>query len=54
LGAPAGTRQLEAEIDKQRQRVLDLQRVLEERDEELAAGREAHRRLMSEVNRLTR
>ncbi len=39
------------EIDDLRQRVLDLQRILEERDEELGAAREAHRRLMAEINR---
>jgi Family of unknown function (DUF6262) len=54
LGAPAGTRHLETEIDKQRQEILDLRRVLEERDEELAGAREAHRRLMAELNRTPR
>ncbi|MGC4855357.1 DUF6262 family protein [Micromonospora sp. DT4] len=39
------------EIDDLRQRVLDLQRIIEERDEELGAAREAHRRLMVETNR---
>lgn len=40
------------ELDDLRQRVLDLQRSLEERDEELGAAREAHRRLMAEINRV--
>jgi chromosome segregation ATPase len=54
LGAPTGTNQLEAQIDQQRQEVLDLRRVLEEREEELAGAREAHRRLMAELNRTPR
>ena len=33
------------------QAVLDLRRVLEERDEELAAARETNRRLMNQLNR---
>lgn len=41
----------QGEIDDLRQRLLDLQRVLEERDEELGAAREAHRRVMAEINR---
>lgn len=51
LGAPACTAALQAEIDRQRQTVLDLTRALEERGEELAACRETNRRLMAEVNR---
>jgi chromosome segregation ATPase len=54
LGAPAGTRQLQAEVDQQRQEIMDLRRTLEERDEELSAVREAHRRLMAELNRTSR
>lgn len=38
-------------LEETRHRVLDLQRILEERDEELGAAREAHRRLMAEINR---
>jgi hypothetical protein len=45
------TADTKGEIDDLRQRVLDLQRILEERDEELGAAREAHRRLMAEINR---
>lgn len=52
LGAPTNAAALQAEIDKQRQTVLDLTRALEERDEELAAARETNRRLMAELNRI--
>ncbi len=48
---PLDTADTQSEIDDLRQRVLDLQRILEERDEELGAAREAHRRLMAEINR---
>lgn len=51
LGAPPNTAALHAELEQQRQTVLDLERALEERDEELAAARETNRRLMAEVNR---
>lgn len=51
LGAPAGTAAVYAELEAQRQTVLDLRRMLEERDEELAAGRETNRRLMNQLNR---
>jgi len=51
LGAPPDTAALQARVEQLQQQVLDLQRALEERDEELAAAREAHRRLMAEVNR---
>jgi chromosome segregation ATPase len=54
LGAPTDVSHLQAEIEQQRQHILDLKRVLDERDEELAASREAHRRLMAELNRGTR
>ena len=40
-----------SELDVQRQAVLDLKLALEELDEELAAAREANRRLMNQVNR---
>ena len=51
LGAPASTAAVQAELDAQRQAVLDLKLALEERDEELAAARETNRRLMNQVNR---
>ena len=40
-----------AELEAQRQTVLDLRRALDERDEELAAARETNRRLMNQLNR---
>ncbi len=51
LGAPASTAAVHAELETQRQTVLDLRRALEERDEELAAARETSRRLMNQLNR---
>lgn len=51
LGAPADTAALQAQAGQLEQQVLDLRRLLEERDEELAAAREANRRLMAELNR---
>ncbi len=51
LGAPASTAAVHAELETQRQAVLDLKRALEERDEELAAARETSRRLMNQLNR---
>lgn len=48
---PLDTADAEAELHQLRQHVRDLRQVVEERDEELAAVREAHRRLMTEVNR---
>ena len=51
LGAPASTAALHAELEAERQTVLGLRRVLEERDEELAAARETSRRLMDQLNR---
>jgi DNA repair exonuclease SbcCD ATPase subunit len=51
LAAPPDTAAFQARVEQLQQQVLDLQRALEERDEELAAAREAHRRLMAEVNR---
>jgi Family of unknown function (DUF6262) len=53
LGAPADTAALQVQVGQLQQRVLDLERALEEREEELAAAREAHRRLMAEHNRAT-
>jgi hypothetical protein len=51
LGGPSHVQQLEADNETRRQHLLDLTRALEERDEELAAARETHRRLMAELNR---
>jgi hypothetical protein len=50
LGAPASTA-VQAELEAQRQTILDLKRALEERDEELAAVRETNHRLMNQLNR---
>jgi HAMP domain-containing protein len=43
---------LERELEDTRQQNLDLQRTIEEREEELGALRKAYRRLMTERNRL--
>ncbi|QGK70322.1 hypothetical protein GIY23_13035 [Allosaccharopolyspora coralli] len=51
LGAATNTATLQAEIDHQQHTISDLTRALAERDEELAAAREATRRLMTELNR---
>ena len=51
LGAPSGTAAIQAELEAERQTVLAMRRVLQERDEELAAAREASRRLMNQLNR---
>lgn len=51
LGSPKAQSDLEHQVVGLEQRVLDLQRALDERDEELAAAREAHRRLMATVNK---
>jgi hypothetical protein len=51
LGAPASTAAVHAELEAQRQTILDLKRALEERDEELAAVRETSHRLMNQLNR---
>lgn len=51
LGAPASTAAVHADLEAERQTVLNLRRALEERDEELAAARETSRRLMSQLNR---
>jgi hypothetical protein len=50
LGAPADAAALREQADGLRQQILDLRKALEERDEELAAAREANRRLMAELN----
>ena len=52
LGAPASTAVQQAELEAERQAALDLRRVLEEHDDELAAAaRETNRRLMNQINR---
>ncbi len=51
LGAPADTAALREQADSLRQQNLDLRTTLEQRDEELAAAREANRRMMAELNR---
>jgi hypothetical protein len=51
LGAPASTAAVQAELEAQRQTILDLKRALEERDEELAAVRETNHRLINQLNR---
>jgi F0F1-type ATP synthase membrane subunit b/b' len=51
LGAATGTAALQAELDHAEQANLELQRLLDERDEELAAARETNRRLMNQLNR---
>lgn len=53
LGAARDHAALEAQIAELQQQALDHRQAMEERDEELAAAREAHRRLMTEINRLT-
>jgi hypothetical protein len=50
LGAPDEEAALREQADSLRQQILDLRKTLEERDEELAAAREANRRLMAELN----
>jgi Family of unknown function (DUF6262) len=50
LGAPPDLNALREQADGLRQQVLDLRKALEERDEELAAAREANRKMMAELN----
>jgi len=50
LGAPDDAAALREHADSLRQQILDLRKTLEEREEELAAAREANRRLMAELN----
>jgi hypothetical protein len=50
LGAPPDTAALTEELDQLGQQLLDLRRTLEEREEELAAAREASRQMMAELN----
>jgi hypothetical protein len=49
--AASAATSLEQQVIQLEQQVFDLQRALAERNEELAAAREAHRRLMAEINR---
>ncbi|MET8877552.1 DUF6262 family protein, partial [Nocardia sp. NPDC004604] len=51
LGAPTGTAALQADLEHHKQLVIDLRGRIDERDEELAAAREANRSLMAELNR---
>jgi chromosome segregation ATPase len=51
LGPPPDVAALKDQIQALQQENLDLRRRAEERDEELAAAREANRRLMNQVNR---
>jgi hypothetical protein len=48
--AASAATSLEQQVIQLEQQVFDLQRALAERNEELAAAREAHRRLMAEIN----
>ena len=50
LGAPDDAAALREQADNLRQQILDLRKTLGERDDELAAAREASRRLMTELN----
>jgi hypothetical protein len=49
LGASPGTAVLREEMEKLSHQILDLRCTLEERDEELAAAREANRKMMAEL-----
>jgi hypothetical protein len=51
LGAPTTTTGLQAELEHHKQLVIELRAGLDERDDELAAAREANRSLMAELNR---
>lgn len=51
LGAPTSTAALQDDLETHKQTVLDLKRLLDEREEELAAARETNRRLMNQLNR---
>jgi len=50
LGPPPDVAALKDQVQALQQETLDLRRHAEERDEELAAAREANRRLMTELN----
>jgi hypothetical protein len=51
LGATTDTAALHADVEHLQQTNLELKRLLEERDEDLAAARETNRRLMNQINR---
>jgi chromosome segregation ATPase len=51
LGPPPDAAAMKDQIQALQQGNLDLRRTIEERDEELAAAREANRRLMAELNK---
>jgi chromosome segregation ATPase len=51
LGPPPDVAALKDQIEALQQENLDLRRRAEEREEELAAAREANRRLMTELNK---
>jgi hypothetical protein len=51
LGAPDTEATLREQAESLHQQILDLRKTLGERDEELAAAREANRRMMAELNR---
>jgi hypothetical protein len=50
LGAPDDAAALREQAGSLRQQILDLRKTLGERDDELAAAREANRRLIAELN----
>lgn len=50
LGPPADIAALREQADHLSQQILDLRRALEEREEELAAARDANRKLMAQLN----
>ena len=51
IGPPPDIAALKDQIQALQQENLDLRRRAEERDEELAAAREANRRMMAELNK---
>jgi hypothetical protein len=51
LGAATNTAALQADLEHAAQANLELKRLLDERDEDLAATRETNRRLMNQLNR---
>lgn len=53
LGAPDDVAQLHARVARLEQEVLDLQRDLHDREEELDAARAANRTLLAQANRTT-
>lgn len=53
LGAPTDIDQLQRQVTKLEQQVVDLNRCLDERDQELEAARIANRELMANLNKRT-